>query len=139
MNRIIVCLILLTVVTAGFAQRGGARHGQGVMGPGQVMRETMAQGLSDGEKTTMQSMYRKWTADEQTVMLKRWGLCMRNAHKPAVNLADKKAYTSHMLSGLNAAEQSTMKKALAKMNSKESAVFAKVAKNCCAYGMKHPQ
>lgn len=129
-------LLILTVAT--FAQRGGRPNSKGVMGPGQVMRETMGQGLLQSERATLRSMYGNWSADEQRVMLKRWGLCMRNVHKPAVNMGEKKAFANHMMSGLNPGEQVTMKKALSKMTPKETSIFFKAAKNCCAYGMQHP-
>ena len=99
---------------------------------------TMMMGLSSSERAIAMAHYKKMTAAERAVMMKRCKICMADKHAGMDKMKPTQAmFEQHLMSGLTPAEQKTMNNMWSKMSPKEKAVATKMVKNCCMYGMKH--
>lgn len=109
------------------------------MGAKDDQMSVMMMGLSKDEKKIAMDHMKHMTKAEKAVMTKRCSLCMKDKH--AGMSMDMKPTPeqkmAHMMSGLTAGEQKTMKHMWSKMTDKQKAVGEKMVINCCMYGMKH--
>jgi len=113
-------------------------HGMHGMEKNDAMMKICMAGLSDSEKKTAMDMAHRMTPAQLAVMHKRMKMCMADKHRGMdMSKMDDKKGMAHVMSGLSAAEQKTLKGVFMSESPAEMAVTKKMMENCCMYGMKH--
>jgi ABC-type transporter MlaC component len=96
----------------------------------------MFKGLTDEQKAVAQQIHTSLSETAREAFSKRVHLCAKDDHQSLKGKKhDAKSVMTHWQSGLTPEEAKAFTTEFEKLSKEEKAVFTKILKNCCAYGV----